>query len=376
MACDIRIRNGTVIDPLTGSASGRDVCVHQGILVDPALAGDAAWDFDADGLLVMPGLIDFHVHAASQLSGEGFPVDALLPLGVTSAVDAGTSGSATWQAFVMIAAACAVRMKAYLDVWPSGSSMHQRVDPAEWDPGAVRECFARYPDFLLGLKLRFGKPFLKHHDIRSLTAMLDLAESLGVPVAVHCTDAPVRLEEICDLLGPGDVLVHCYEGTGNTILTSEKTVSQAVRDARARGVIMDACNGRMNWTFDVAEAALEEGFAPDVISSDMTRQNMYRDPVWGLPYLMSKYLMLGMDLTDIVRCVTLTPAKLMRLESEVGGLGHGMAGDIAVFSMENRPVRFSDTRGETRTGNALLVPQLTVLGGRVMYRSMDSLDRG
>ncbi len=295
---------------------------------------------------------------------------------MTTAVDAGTSGAATWQSFVMLAAACAVRLRAYLDVWPSGSSMHQVVDPEQWNRAMTKQCFFRYPDLLLGLKLRFGKPFLKHPDMRCLQAMLALAEDLRVPVAVHCTDSPEPLSAVCALLRPGDILVHCYEGTGNTILAPDKTVLPEVREARARGVVMDACNGRMNWTFEVAENALADGFLPDVISSDMTRMNMYRDPVWGLPYLMSKYLLLGMELPEIVRCVTAAPARIMGMADSIGSLAPGMAGDVALFDLREQAVTFSDTSGRTRTGRALLVPQLTIMGGRIMHRSMDTLGRG
>ena len=143
-----------------------------------------------------------------------------------------------------------------------------------------------------------------------------------------------------------------------------------MREAQQRGVIMDAANGRNHWTFSVAEPALQQKFIPDIISTDITTKTLFKDPVFGLPYVMSKYLSLGLPLAVVVARCTAIPAKLLGLEGAIGTLAPGAWGDVSVFRMEDKNLVFSDTQGKTRPGTQLLVPQLTILNGQILFRRL------
>lgn len=184
------------------------------------------------------------------------------------------------------------------------------------------------------------------------------------------TNPPEAMETVVKLLRPDDVLAHCYHGTGYTILDNNGKVLPAVREAQKRGVIIDAANGGNHWSFKVAEKAIAEGFYPDIISTDLTVKTLFKDPVFSMPYLMSKYLFLKMPLPEIIARCTSIPAKIMGMESEIGQLQEGFLADVAILKRCDKYICFSDTQKETRIGREVLVPQLTITGGEIVYRSI------
>ena len=119
---------------------------------------------------------------------------------------------------------------------------------------------------------------------------------------------------------------------------------------RKRGVIIDAANGGNHWSFKVAEKAIAEGFYPDIISTDLTVKTLFKDPVFSMPYLMSKYLFLKMPLPEIIARCTSIPAKIMGMESEIGQLQEGFLADVAILKRCDKYICFSDTQKETRIG--------------------------
>jgi N-acyl-D-aspartate/D-glutamate deacylase len=62
------IRSGTVIDGTGGSARRADVAVRDGRIVEVGeVAGSGTTEFDATGLMVVPGVVDPHTHYDAQL---------------------------------------------------------------------------------------------------------------------------------------------------------------------------------------------------------------------------------------------------------------------------------------------------------------------
>ena len=348
---DLILRNGIVLDPSENFCGRRDIFVRHGLICpqpdDPRQA-HALFEFDAAGKYVVPGLIDFHAHVYTGGSDLGVdPHTTLVPTGVTTVVDAGTAGTG------------------------------QMDDASVFDRDRLERIFRRYAQYVLGIKFMAGKEI--NDDLKALDATLEIAEELGVPVAVHTTNPPAPMAEIAARLRKGDILVHVLHGEGETILDGDGNIHKALREARERGVIMDASNGRRHFNFDVARAALEQGFPPDIISSDMTAYAIYIEPVVSLPHILSKYLNLGMPLMDVIRCATTTPARLCRMEGKIGTLRVGACADIAVLELAERTVLFKETQARdsrTLTGSRCLLPQLTVIDGLPAYRSPDIRECG
>ena len=147
-------------------------------------------------------------------------------------------------------------------------------------------------------------------------------------------------------------------------------MKEEIRRARSRGVLFDACNGRGNFLFRVAEPAIRAGFLPDVISSDNTVYGNYRHPLISLPRILSKYLMLGMSLEDVLDCATLVPARWLYRE-ELATLEAGTCADIAVWKLKEGDYTFRDVSGEQRTGHQMLTPQMTIRDGEIVYAQSD-----
>src|ERR1700722_5162859 len=98
---DLLIRNGHIIDPAQDIDGVVDVGIRDGLIgaIGPALDAAGCIDVrDASGTYVCPGLVDLHGH---WYEGGLYGINAEIGLnhGVTTAVDAGTTGFANFPEF-------------------------------------------------------------------------------------------------------------------------------------------------------------------------------------------------------------------------------------------------------------------------------------
>lgn len=378
MKHSILITGGHVIDPARGINGKTDVFLT-GDRISLRQTDDARPPetvINADGCLVMPGLVDYHTHVFSGGTDNGCPPDiGTLPNGVTTVVDCGSAGTANYEIFrSSVIANSVVRIKSFLSVSPTGQAtleFDENHDPKYFDEDKMSMLFRRYPNDLLGIKLRISKEVVGDLGFAPLKKALPLAERLSCRVAVHATNPPGETRELAELFRQGDIFVHAFHGKGSTIIGSDNRVLPEVKAARKRGVIFDAANGKSHFAFTTAVAALADGFAPDVISSDLGWVTLFKQPMVSLPWVMSKYLALGMDLCDIVAACTATPARLMGMDEEIGTLSPGSCADIAIFRLLEQPCEFYDSLGMSRIGQQLLVPQATIRAGRIVFRHVN-----
>lgn len=374
----ILITGGRIIDPWRGINGVGDVFVS-GDRIAEYKSGEATRHetiIRAEGCLVLPGLIDFHAHVFYDASDNSIPPDVgMLPNCVTTTVDGGTAGTANYEIFRKnVIVNSVVRIKSFLSVSPPGQAtakFDEEHDPKYYDEEKMERLFRQYPHELLGLKVRQSKEVVGELGLTPLKRALQIAAQLSCRVAVHTTDSPGTTSELVQLFRPGDIFAHVYHGKGSTIIGPDNCVLPEVKEARKRGVIFDAANGRNHFSFKTARAALEDGFAPDVISSDLTWLTMFKQPVFGLPWLMSKYLALGMELEDIVAACTSTPAQLLGMAGEIGTLAPGACADIAIMKLIDHRCEFLDVTGDNCRGEKLLLPQVTIRAGRIVFRQLN-----
>jgi predicted amidohydrolase len=379
----IRIKGGHVVDPATGESVVRDVLVVNGRIAEPREDCDSFVaefsEIDATGCYVFPGLIDFHLHMFNGGTEIGLqPDSALLPQGVTGAVDQGSSGVANCDAFYSnVLARTSVRALAFLHVCPAGLVTRkylENIDPANFDPIAIRDVFDRYHGVFIGLKVRQSVEIAGDFGLGPLERTLQIADDLGVPVVVHTTDPAGKIEDIASMLRPGDVFSHVYHGRGETIMSASGSIRPAILQARERGVLFDTGDGRVHYGLKQIRLALEQKFFPSTISTDLTAISQFSPLVFGLPFVMSKYLALGMNLTDVVRAVTHTPAKILGLDTmKHGTLQTGAYADISVFKYKDSNFIITDKAGDTVALQKVLSPQLTLRNGNVAFRNVEFL---
>ena len=374
----IVIKNGRIYIADQKSVDKADILVVNGKIAEIATAipADDGDSIDASDCLVTPGLIDYHAHLFAGVSDHGvWPDASMLPNGVTFAVDAGTSGASTYAAMKSLVLDHAqIGIRSFLNVSSFGminDRIHEDLQPEAMNLERIASLFEQYPSDLLGLKLRFSLDICPNMKPDVLYRALEMAERLSTRLVVHVTNPAMDIEQLALSLRSGDVFCHMYQGKGQSIVTESGKVRKGIREAREKGVLFDACNGRSNFSAPVAQAAIEDGFLPDVISTDLTVSTLYRHPVISLPYILSKYLAMGMALGDVLAAVTKTPASLMGLEPAKGSLRIGGDADIAIFKNKRLDVVFRDFFGNAVKGNELLVPQITILNGRVAYRQTD-----
>ncbi len=185
---------------------------------------------------------------------------------------------------------------------------------------------------------------------------------------VHCTDSPVPMKEIVDALSEGDIITHTYHGAPHTV-ADENYV--AYRLAKEKGIVIDAgMAGGVHTDFEVLRKALAEGYAPDVISTDITQFSAYmRGGIYGMTMCMSIYRTLGMSEVAILKAVTSAAASAVKREGRWGALAVGGSADFAVLSFGAAAIDISD-----RAKNRLEISQgytcrLTAIGGQILYRN-------
>lgn len=377
---DYVIRGGRVIDPAREMDQIADVFMLNGRIVEapksdePYEAGEI---IDASGCLVLPGLIDFHTHFGYGWSDLGAHPDiSCLPSGVTAAVDAGSAGPSSFEIMARhTIPESVITMKAFMHVASTGLITEQyleNTDPTLFDVKRMDSLFDQYGDVLLGLKLRIGGRVTNGDDLRPLAAAVKLGDRYNCPVCVHVAAPHASYKEICEILRPGDILCHCYQNCGTrTILDENGKVDTALWAARERGVLFDGASGRTNYDLNVLRAALDQGFSPDIISTDLNAFNVYGKILYGLLYVLSEYKAAGMPLYEIIRRVTQNPAKYMQMEGEIGTLTPGAMADVAILKEKPHPVHYSDLHGNKMEGDTLFVPQMTLKAGRIVYRSIE-----
>lgn len=374
-----RVKGGRVIDPAIGESKVRDLWIVNGRVAEAPsddFQGERR-EIDASGCCVLPGLVDFHLHMFHGGTEIGLQPDSvLLPQGVTLAVDQGSSGVANCDAFYSdVLAKTAVRAYAFLHLCPAGLATTrylENIDPANFDPVAVRDVFDRHPAAFRGIKIRQSVEIAGDFGLKPLEKALRIADDLGVPVVVHTTAPAGKIEDLASMLRPGDVFSHVFHGRGETIIDDVGNIRLAVLKARERGVLFDTADGRVHYGLAVIRRALAQGFLPDVISTDLTRINMLVPPVFGLPFVISKYLALGVSLEEATRAATQAPVTILGLDAnKFGSLQPGAYADVALYKLKDADVVITDKAGDTLVVPHILVPQMTLRDGRIAYRNIE-----
>lgn len=378
---DLLIKGGHVIDPKNKIDSQMDVAITAGKIsaVAPNIPSNTAKIVvNANGLYVTPGLIDMHVHVFNGNKPGSYiadgntsvPVDAFsFRAGVTTVVDAGSSG---WRNFPLFKEQtidkAQTRVLALLNVVGTGMyGRYEEQDVSDMNPEMIAYMISRtYPQILVGIKSA-------HYwgGFTSVDRAVEAGKLANVPVMVDFGEhsPPNSIEDLfMKHLRPGDMFTHTYSyGPNNreTVADSNGKVKPFIFEAQKRGIIFDVGHGGGAFTWRQAIPSIQQGFKPDVISSDLHTASM-NGGMKDMANLLSKFLNIGMTLQEVILRSTANPAKVIK-RPELGNLSVGAEADIAVFNLRKGNFGFTDVRRAKIEGNQKLEAELTLRAGRVVW---------
>ena len=373
---DLVIANADVLDPSQTLRGKRDIGIKHGqiaVLSSTPIAADRATQrYDAAGRLTTPGLVDLHTHYGPLIGAIGLPADELVPItATTTGVSAGDAGAYNFGALKhWVIGQARTRLYAFVHISSIGLSgavsAGEMLNIAYANVQACARTLAENPDVVLGVKVRITDNVVGSNGVEPLRRAVQAAEMAGKDFRVMCHigAAPGSLSDVLDLLRPGDILTHAYSGAGNNIVQNGQLIP-AAKAAKQRGVVFDVGHGGGSFDFTVCEPAMMQGCHVDTISSDIHALSINTPGYPTMPWVMSKFLAMGLSLEEVVRRATVEPAKIIGRVPGLGTLAVGAPADVAIFDyVEGPPVEFVDTRTNKKSGTKKLVPVLTVKEGR------------
>lgn len=375
------VRGGRVLDPSTGRNEIIDIGVAGSVIsaIGPSLEDAGARILDATGCFVVPGLIDGHTHVYAGVGEMGIAPDEIgVGSGVTTVIDAGSTGWATFEGFrEYVVARSSTRVLALLHLSSIGLVMGsggcELGDEVLIDPARVADVIEKHRDLVVGIKVRACRAAVRDLGLAPLKTGREVARRTGVPLHVHVGETdPVpglsstpAIGDVVELLDPGDVLTHIYTAHPGGLLDANGRLTPAVREAYLRGVLFDSAHGNKNLSFDMVRRITDQGIQPYTISTDGHRLN--RDgPVYDLPTTMAKFLALGFSLEQVVASTTCNPARAYAQAHALGTIAAGREADLSILRIVDEQWTAVDSMGATLRADRGLEPMYSVRSGQVV----------
>jgi dihydroorotase len=342
---DLVIKGGQVIDPAQHREGRFDIAVigkRIARIASGIPAAQARVAVNADGYYVTPGLIDINTHVDIRAGGNNvYPDYNALRSGVTTVVDAGSSGAKDFDAFKSgVVDRAKTRVLAFLSIEPDGE--------------AAAATLAKYPNIIVGFKAPDtgeGLELLKH-----------AVETAQAAHTILMVDSPAG-QDLMEPLRPGDICTRLYRRWGKT--STPESARESITAARQRGVLFDVGAGVNGLWFASAAPAIQEGLLPDSISTGMEKDSMLL-PGTNMAAIMSKFLNLGMTFDQIVERTTANAARAIR-RPELGTLKEGSTADIALFEIRHGKFGFLDSGYTRLDANQRIECVLTIRSGAVVW---------
>jgi dihydroorotase len=388
---DMLIKGGHVIDPKNKIDGKMDVAIKDGKIFRVAAdipASSAKKTVNAAGLYVSPGFIDMHVHVFAGTEEQSFtgfgitngfgsvvPDDFTFRSGVTTVVDAGSSG---WRDFHKFKKQTIdnsqTRVLAFISI--AGNGMLGTVHAQDTtDMNAVPTAFImnEYPDIIVGIKAHH----YRGNDFTPVKRAIAAGNITKKPIIVDFGSSTPKLS-IEDLFlkyfREGDIFTHTFSGSDmseknpggrESVVDENNKVKPFIFEAQKKGRIFDVGHGGGAFVWSTAINSLKQGFLPNTISTDLYR-NSRNAGMKDMANVMSKFLVMGMSIQDIILRSTWNPANVIQ-HPELGHLSVGAEADVTVFNILEGKYGYMDARGSVFNGTKKIEAELTLRAGKVAW---------
>ena len=369
-------KGGRLIDPRNKIDEMMDVAVGEGVIQEVSrniAPSECQTIIDAHGLIVAPGLIDIHTHVfvgeKENTFASGFssvsPDDFTLKAGITTVVDAGTSG---WRSFPKFKEEVIDRSKTRVLVFLNitgagmiGSPDEEKLE--DMDVAMTVKAIREYPEIIVGTKIGH----YRGDQWTPFDRAVEAGAQANVPMFLECHLPELPLEEVLKKMRPGDIFTHTYGAVNdrNWCLDDHGSVQPYVLEARKKGVYFDVGHGGGSFHYSLAIPALEQGFYPDSFGTDLHRFSMNAG-MKDMLNIMSKFLNMGMPLEDVIAKAAWSPAQMIK-RADLGHLSEGAVADIAILRIREGQFGYIDADGYKINGDKRLEAELTIRAGKIVY---------
>jgi dihydroorotase len=378
---NIVIKGGHVIDPKNNIDEVMDIAVKDGRIARVAKNIESETGIrviDANGFYVTPGLIDMHVHVfhgpnldQSIMYGPAsvVPDGFTFRMGVTTVVDVGSSG---WRRFPVfkekIIDRSQTRVLAFLNIVGEGMRGGPFVqNTLDMDPRVTAEFALNNTEDIVGIKLAH----FAGHDWTATERATEAGRIAGMPVMIDFgrQEPHLPLEELfMERLRPGDIFTHAFAQLADRefiVDLETNTLKPFIWEAQKRGIVFEVGHGGASFRFSQAIPAINSGFYPDVISTDLHTGSMNAAMKCMLT-TMTKFKAMGMDLQSVIEASTWKPARVINRE-DLGHLSVGAEADITILNMRKGKFGLFDVAGDRIETDEKLECEMTIRAGRIVY---------
>jgi dihydroorotase len=372
---DLLLKGGSVVDPSMGLHGVHDIAVQDGKIarIAPTIPREEATQVvDVAGHLVTPGLIDLHAHVFGGFIGNGVHPDVGgVHAGVTTIVDAGSAGCATFSGFPNhIIPQCHTEIIPFLHICQTGLATNPDIiAESSINLEDTLRVADQYKGLIHGIKARMVSPALEIFGMEMPRLARRAARESGIKLMVHIGDTTKRydpnvIRQLLPLLDAGDILTHYFTANPGGVLDANGKLVPEAREAAQRGVWLDTAHGRMNFGFDVARRIIDQGLLPHCISTDLTVPGRL-NTVHSMMEIMARFLGLGFTLEQVITMSTANPARAIAAEHRLGSLAVDRQADISVLDLREGDWVVYDVLGTGLRINKAFVPVVTVKRGQM-----------
>ena len=371
---DLVLKGGEVVDPSQDLRGRRDVGFKDGrvaAVAEEIPSSEASQVSDVAGKMVVPGLIDMHGHFFPGFAPSCIDADSsCLSVGVTTAVDAGTTGWVSFPALrEYVIERADTRVLAFIHLSALGQTPLglQAPDLNHFEYAtserAIR-CIEDNRDTVLGLKVRLGPTGTTDENaVPALQMAREIADETDSKVMVHVMESSIPLAQVFEHLRGGDIVTHAFHEDTHNILDAEGEVRPEVREAIGRGVLLDTGNAQRHFSIPVCRAAIQQGVMPHTMGTDRVNPQRPRTVNYDMLDDMSMYIEMGMAFEQVLRAATCNGAAALG-RPDLGTLKVGSAGDAAVLEFEDGEFAYEDMLGNEVRMAQRLAHVMTVKDGR------------